>query len=122
MTMMVCAVGAGTSIPLAVSASDVSGSAANTTGSALVTSSTPGTTASGGYSPYTYAWTYVSGDAGIACSNSTAQSPSFSKTLSAGPGGSTDTNAVWRCTVTDSASQTAHADINIHLHYDNNHA
>lgn len=56
-----------------------------------------------GIGPYTYQWTYVSGDATTACTSSTSQTTTFSRTGTAPAG---PYNAVWRCTVTDSAGNT----------------
>lgn len=104
---------------LGVSASDVTGSASAFATSALVTSGTPNTTPSGGISPFTYSWSYQSGDAVIACSGSTSQNPTWSKTISAGPQVTTTTSAVWKVTVTDAVGSTASTTINITLSFTN---
>ena len=75
-------------------------------------------TATGGSGSYSsYAWTYVSGDSGITIDNAALQSPTFtSEFLSVGGAGDSESaSAVWRCTVTDSESHTAHCDINVTL-------
>jgi hypothetical protein len=60
---------------------------------------------SGGTAPFTYAWTYVSGDATITCSSSTSSAPGFSKTGMASP--TSAYVATWQCVVTDAASLTS---------------
>lgn len=56
-------------------------------------------TASGGSPPYTYLWTYVSGDTEIYVNSSTTTSTLFSAFFS-DPG--TSFSAIWKCVVTDS--------------------
>lgn len=60
-------------------------------------------TGAGGIAGYTYLWTYVSGDATVTVSNSTAATVNFTASGIVG----TPKNSVWKCTVTDSASHTA---------------
>lgn len=89
-----------------VSNSTPTGSTINNT-----TVTTDSTTASpvNGASPYTYAWTQISGDANWSISNATAATTAFTHTSS-----TLDTvfNAVFRCTITDNASATATVDVN----------
>lgn len=54
----------------------------------------------GGVPGYTYAWTYVSGDAAIAATDPTSAA-SYFYAFGAAPFNKT---AVWKCTVTDAAS------------------
>ncbi len=68
-------------------------------------------TAAGGTAPYTYAWTYVSGSSGVLCDVPDADTTTFSATIYRG----TSRNAVWRCTVTDAALDTAVVDITVNL-------
>ena len=56
-----------------------------------------------GIAPYTYQWSYVSGDATTSCTSATASTTTFSRTGTAPAG---PYNAVWKCTVTDSAGNT----------------
>lgn len=72
------------------------------TGSGNVTSSAATIAPSGGTPPYTYLWTYTSGDA-VTINTASSASSTFSKTLSAGS--SSNTSLMGR--VTDSLSQTA---------------
>lgn len=64
----------------------------------------------GGVGPYTYSWTYLSGDVGFSAVSSTSTSTTFSITLSTY---SDYKVAVWRCTITDSAGQTATCDVDV---------
>ena len=70
-------------------------------------------TPSGGVSPYTYAWTYVSGSTATV-NSSTSATTTFSRTVFIDfSGQQIDRTGVYRCTVTDSASQTATADVTV---------
>lgn len=80
------------------------------TGSGSVTSSTATMTAVGGVSPYSYAWTYTSGDA-VIINSPTSASSTFTKTLTAG----TSSSTVVRGRITDSASQTADISVTVAL-------
>lgn len=64
----------------------------------VTTSSSVIVTAYGGKAPYTYLWTYVSGDADITPNVSTSASTRFSAYLA---GASSTYTAVWKCVVTD---------------------
>lgn len=70
---------------------------------------------SNGTPAYTYAWTYVSGDASITCNSATTVSTSFSRT---GLVNLTSYNAVWKCTVTDSTTATTSVNVGIHFRRD----
>lgn len=85
-----------------LSASSVS---ASQTGDGTLATGSVVATPSGGTSPYTYAWTYVSGDSSIAVNDSGAQSVTFSRTGTAG----NCYSSVWQCVVTDADSSTANA-------------
>jgi hypothetical protein len=69
-------------------------------------------TASGGTGPYTYAWTFYAGGTGI-----TTDTPTFDDTTFSGSH-NLDGTVMWgtaRCTVTDSLSATAFADVEVQL-------
>lgn len=79
-----------------------------TNGSGTVTSATDTASASGGAGGYSYLWTYESGN------SFTINSPSSAATtFTTFMPGSTFKTGVYRCTVTDSLSNTAFADVNI---------
>jgi len=65
----------------------------------LVTSDTPGTSVTGGLAPYTFNWTYVSGEPGFSISSTTEQNPTWSFFFDT----PSIVSAVWRVTVNDSA-------------------
>ena len=67
-------------------------------------------TPSGGTSPYTYAWSYVSGTT-MTVTSGTSATTTFHKSLIVGA----SISAIYRCTVTDNASHTATADVSIDL-------
>lgn len=77
-------------------------------GAGTVVSAPATATASGGSGGYTYAWTYVSGNS-FSVTSPTSASTTFSTSLLAAQ----YKLGVYRCTVTDSLSNTAHADITI---------
>ena len=81
-----------TNSPSSVSGSGIGGALSNQTTC----------TASGGVAPYTYVWTFVSGDALIICDNLTGNTTDFHTSGTAGT-----FVAVWRCTVTDNVSTQA---------------
>lgn len=96
--------------PLSISISPASPMYNSRSGGGSLTSSAATGTAAGGAGGYSYAWTHVSG------SNYTINSPSsasttFTTTLT----GSQFKSGVYRCTVTDSLSATASADITIEM-------
>jgi hypothetical protein len=97
--------------PLSVTASNVSGTDSGFSFSGFVSSNTPNTTVTGGSSPYTYSWAYVSGSAVPQVSSATAQNPAWSAVVDSGP----PAVATWRVTVTDANSNTATADITVTL-------
>lgn len=80
------------------------------TGNGSLTSSPATGTGSGGTGPYTYAWTYVSGNSYTINSPSSATT-TFTTSLTAGQLKS----GVYRCTVTDSLSATASATITVDM-------
>lgn len=86
------------------------GSAANQTTNPVTVSVT------GGTSPFTYAWTYASGDASITCSSSTSSAPIFTKTGMASP--TSGYNATWQCVVTDAAALTASCTCTVDINRD----
>ena len=79
------------------------------------TSPTSTATASGGAGGYTYAWTRISGSTAITASNPSSASTTFSGSVPI----NTLITAVFRCTVTDSASNTASQDVSVSLAYEN---
>lgn len=111
---------AGINAPLSVNAFDAVGSGSGSASSGLVTSSSPGTTPAGGSGIYSsYAWARVGTNNGIACSNASAQNPTWSKTIAASQQTTTTVTETWRVTVTDSNSNTATHDITVSLDYTN---
>jgi hypothetical protein len=98
--------GAGSTV-LAVSAdySSLTASGSGTT----VTSATVTATAIRGTSPYTYAWTKVSGDTITIGSAATAGTTFEATSLASGE----SRNAIFRCTATDNVAATATVDVNI---------
>jgi hypothetical protein len=79
-----------------------------------VTANTANTTVtpSGGTSPYTYAWTYVSGDVDISVASATLATTHFHRVISAYDVAQV-WSAVWRCTVTDASANTATVDVTV---------
>lgn len=106
-----------TASPISVSGVSATGSVTDANASTLVTSSAAGSTVSGGIPPYTYLWTYVSGDATISCSNAAIAAPTFSATISGVPVHDTITKtAVWNLLVTDGlGSPSGNANGNVSL-------
>jgi hypothetical protein len=101
--------GAVSSVPLSVSISPTS--LANLrTGAGSLTSDPATGTGAGGSGGYTYAWTYVSGDSYTINSASSATT-TFTTTLAA----EQLKTGTYRCTVTDSASNTASSTIVVEL-------
>lgn len=102
--------GAALNATTALSATVSPASIAKLTTSASDNSASATVTASGGTAPYTYAWTRISGATEITANSTTAATTSFNCTgLAAGE----VNNAVFRCTVTDSVSATATADVSV---------
>lgn len=100
----------GSNAPLTASVSppsiygDRSGRGVAVTGSTTVS-------VSGGLTPYTYAWSYVSGDATFTCTSPSAATTTFSATVGLGQ----DKASTWKCRVTDAASvfQDVFVDISV---------
>lgn len=109
MTGVLCAIAAAVGEPLSVGISPTSISESRV-GAGSITSSTATATADGGAGGYTYAWAHVSGDSYTINSPSSAGT-TFTTSVLAGQLKS----GVYRCTVTDSASSTATADITVAL-------
>ncbi len=98
------------SIATALSASVSPGSASSRTGSASQTTGSVTVTATGGTSPYTYAWTWASGGSSITTTSNTSASTTFSATSL------TDGElrfGIARCTVTDNVSATYTIDVEV---------
>ena len=70
------------------------------------TTGTTTCTASGGTATYTYAWSRVSGDTTITATASTSATTAFNMSSAE------EASAIWKCTVTDSASPQVTADSN----------
>lgn len=81
------------------------------TGTPLTTASTT-VTPTGGTSPYTYAWTRISGSTSITANTASAASTTFTgASLASG----TTYSAVFRCTVTDNVAATKTVDVNVEV-------
>ena len=81
------------------------------TGTPLTTASTT-VTPTGGTSPYTYAWTRISGSTLITANSASAATTTFTgATLASG----TTYSAVFRCTVTDNVAATKTVDVNVEV-------
>lgn len=78
-------------------------------GSATISTNSTTATPTGGASPYTYAWTFVSSDGGtwVIASPTTAAT----KFTCAGVAADIDYSAVFRCTVTDAVGGTGTVDV-----------
>lgn len=99
---------ADTALSLDISPSSVSKSGAN--GSLTTASRTA--TASGGATPYvSYAWAWVSGD------TFTVDSPSAATTTFSGSGNNETKQGVYKCTVTDSDTNTAEDTLNVTIQW-----
>lgn len=94
-------------LPLTLSATGGSGSAASST----VTGNTATATPSGGLAPFTYSWVHLSG---ATMTINTPSSASTTFTASGVADGATVT-ATFRCTATDSLGSTATADLTVNL-------
>jgi len=81
------------------------------TATSLTTASTT-VTPTGGTSPYTYAWTRLSGSTSIAANSASSATTTFTGTSLAS--GTTYT-AVFRCTVTDNVAATKTVDVNVEI-------
>lgn len=101
--------GTSASVPLSISISPSSLYDTRIGGGSLTSSPATGTGA-GGTAPYTYAWTYVSGNSYTIDSPGLATT-TFTTSLTAGQLKS----GVYRCTVTDSLSATASATITVEM-------
>ncbi len=77
-------------------------------GSGVITSDPATCVVQGGAAPYTYAWTYVSGQSYTINSPSSA-STTFTTSISAG----VLKSGVYRCTVTDARSASVQVDITV---------
>lgn len=101
---------------LSVSAPNIAGSV-SLPASAATPSRTVAKTANvtvTGSASYTVSWTYVSGSTAISCSNTSILNPSFSAVLPQ----NVDRSAVWRVTVTDTASgQSKSVNVSVYLAY-----
>ncbi len=80
-------------------------------GSSITTASTT-VTATGGTSPYTYAWTRISGSTLITADSASAATTTFTGTPLVN---NTTYDAVFRCTVTDSAAATKTVDVTVSI-------
>lgn len=100
-------------LSVVASPSSVSKTISSSDGASHSVTSPPSTaTASGGTGPYTYAWTFLDGDAGITINSPAAAATSFTATL--GPDGFK--SADFRVTATDTVTRgTAFFDIDVTL-------
>ena len=73
-------------------------------------------TATGGTAPYTYAWTRVSGDSAILCTQPALAATQFQANMAK----NSDRIATWRCTVTDDAAAVRTVDVQVLITYSNN--
>ena len=98
-------------IPLSVSGGSTSVSGSSTilgAGTKTVTTSSASVgTVSGGSTPYSYLWEYVSGDS-FTPNTSTSSSTTFSRNITVAVGESVTATGVYRCRVTDAASRVAY--------------
>lgn len=101
--------GGGSTFTLSVTPASVFASGSGTINTNLATATPTGATGS-----VTYSWTYVSGDV-LTVINPTGASTAFQGTVGAG---NPERNAVYRCTGTDSASNTASDTVDVTLSYD----
>lgn len=69
-------------------------------------------TATGGDSPYTYSWTYVSGTEATVYSP-TSNSTQFARTVYVNIAQSINLSGVYRCTVTDNIGRVASVDVTV---------
>lgn len=104
--------GKAASVDVVLGASVAPGSASSSGGATSQTTNTVTVTPSGGTSPYTYAWTWLSGGTGITIGSATAATTSFSATgLTSGE----TRSGVARCTVTDAVSATYTVDVSVNI-------
>lgn len=94
---------------LSVSASPIGASGIIADGG-LATTNSVTVTPAGGSAPYTYAWTFVSGDS-VTVNSPASATTSFSTTLAP----EDETSSVYRCTVTDDNGTTATVDVIVNL-------
>lgn len=81
--------------------------------SSTATTNSTTVTPTGGSAPYTYSWSLVSGTSATV-NSPTSATTTFSRTVFVdNPGQQINRTGVYRCTVTDSASQTATADVTV---------
>lgn len=88
------------------SVSPLSSFKSTTLASATLTSGAFTCTPTGGSGAISYAWQYVSGDTTVTCASPSAATTTFSAAVS---GAVPDKSAVWRCRVTDAASNVAYS-------------
>ena len=83
----------------------------------------PSVSPTGGNGSYTYSWSFVSGDSGIAINSTTLQSPTFNKTMCTSAGaGPVITNAGWQCAVRDTSGNgpvTVNVSITLGIYVEN---
>lgn len=106
--------GSATAEPLAIDIDQAnrSGSCNSFGGSCNAVSSTATTTVTGGKAPFTFLWSFVSGDL-FGINGLTSPSASFSKTNTV----PAFLSGVYRCTVTDDNSDTASDTVGVNLTY-----
>jgi hypothetical protein len=84
---------------------------ATTATSGSVTTPSVTVTPTGGTGPYTYAWTYISGDSGFTANTASSASTTFTGSVAAGE----DRSAVWKCTVTDFLAATCFVTVGVSI-------
>lgn len=109
-------VAGGSGNTLLVTANDVTRVVVGSGSSRIVASvQLPNTSVTGGVAPYAHLWEYVSGSTDPLVSDETAANPTWTALVPADE----SRIAVWRLTVTDSATNTDTVDITVNLSFFN---
>lgn len=110
------ALAGGSAVSIALSPDNVNVSTFDPEPAPLSTTLSGGTTAtaSGGTGPYTYAWSYVSGDTAISPTTATnAASCSWNRTLHK----NSEAQAIWKVVATDSLGATSTRQVSLYFSY-----